>query len=550
MSNHAHPIVPMEEDLTHGSTAALGAANAGAAFPPLPPLPPSGCPDPTLDPNWPPQDDAGNYLYNTFADDGIMQTIAKALTYIDSHPGDPTGTIVLAKIFFRLSSLPPSVLTTVENKLKAEGISLDNISRLLGDGFYAASQFGFLYGYNGGTGGTINDFEGFAKQVEAAFGGTPPADPLLNAIWQAANYVTSYAFTYIQSTSEGHIAKYLVPPPTVDAFGNPIAPDDSVFVFKENYTNPDGTISQVRVYYDWTAARNAENTKPTPPWAITTLQRIESSIENSDGATGGPNPNIDTLDKELSGLQIGDSLDTFFTILRMTGDVGMAILAFMYEWEGYNMSSGLSGPADVMDKEKRLSQWAKQIEDDLKGMGAGLTPDQAMDLVGQTLSLFDTINQSGQLVNGLGSAVASAISSFQSVNIIWPPGNTASPPTTASAWTLFVNAASGGSVAGTLVSPKNLRDALQDTLFPSPPDVPSGEAPAANPDSGSVALQGMLGGFDGIITAVSSNSTAEVTSSQQMESLINAMDKVMTGVTDKTTGMNNAVILKTLTLPS
>lgn len=552
MTDNIYAVNPVRSNGSYGNTA-YGDSNGGMNFPPLPSMPPSNCPDPTNDPNWPPVDASGNYFTNNFNDNGIMQAVTNALAYIDDHPSDSTGYIVLAKIMYRLSGLHQpdgtSLLSIVEGKLQANGVNLSTVGNLMKDGIWYASQYGFLYGYNGGSSGTVGSFEGFAQAILAILPSSS-SDPLIQAMIDGSNYAVNNANEYVNgnySTTPpeyGHIYDGVHPPNAVDAFGNPIAKGDIIFAYNE--ANGDGTTTTV--FYDWTAAINAENGANTPQWATVTLQKIEASIENSNPASGGPNPDIDALDQELYGLKVGDSLDTFFAVLKQTGDVGMAILAFIYEWEGYNMSSGLSGPADVMDKEKQLSQWAKQIEDDLKGL-SNATPSQVSSIVGNTLALFDTIEESGQLSGGLGTAIASAMATFQSTNIAWPPG--ASPVTTASLWSLFTAAASGGTIDGTQVTPAALATALQNSLFPAPPTGGGSSAPPdGTGDTGSVALQGILGGFDGIITAVSSNSTAEVTSSQQMESLVQAMDKVMTGVTDKTTGINVAVIAKTLQLPS
>lgn len=564
MQYQTHSVNPVDTAISAGLAGSLGdAAGGNGTFPPLPNFPPSGAYDPTQDPNWPYQVD-GSYQPNGFNDDGFMQAFTNALTYIDAHPSDPQGYINLARIAYRLNGLTQggkTLLSIVEDKLQNEGVSLTPIGQMISSGIWYASQFGFLYGYPQGAGnqGTAAGYTGFADALAAQLPSSS-SDPFIQAMINANGVVNTGAGTFVSD----HIYTPSPGTPTTDAYGNPMQAGDIVYIFKEN----DGTGNLISVYYDWSAAIRGENGDTSIQGATTTLQRIESAIEDSDGAGGSagtPNPEVDELGQMLNGIQINDSLDTFLSILKSTGDVGMAILAFFFEWEGYSMNSNLSGPADVMDKEKRLSQWAKQIEDDLKelqsvyaqGSTAGqpgtVSPQEAQAaqrIAADTLALFDSINGSGQFSQGLGSAVQSALQTFFGTTITYtytPTSGTPMAPQTFSVMKLFVMAANGS------ITSQELGQALAQGINPLPPTPPTGTDPtpfSGGGDSGSVALQGILGGFDGLVTAVSSDSSAQVAGAQEGESKINAMDKVMTLVTDKTSGINTAVINKTLTLPA
>ncbi len=502
------------------------------SFPNLPPLPPydSGG-DPTTWFNWPPIGPDGNYEAYSLDGNGYMQVLMREITAIDAHPATSGNFLILAKTLFFLSQLKnPNGSHVLSDGDISFLNDTCNLGALLKDGIDYASQYAFLYGFGGYGPGTVGAFQAFANELQpllAQIKGAGDDNKFIDAMSDEVNQILDPTFSGNFMKDHINQGQY-----TVDAFGHTVQVGDIIWVYEEDYVDSHGVLQQRKIVFDWTAAQNehtadAQQGFNDPQWVTTTLQKITDSIENSAGAAGGPNPDIDTLDAALTKMQIIDALNTFFYILKETGDVGLAILAFIYEWEGYKMNSGLSGPADVMDKETQLSRWAKKIEDELKEIGnPGFDGEDVTEIVGNTLALVETIDESGQLSGGLGDAVAQLKETFETTMINFPPNQTA---TQRSLWDLMTDST---------VSPLDLAKALHESLAPSPG--------AGSTDPGALALQGVLGGFDGIVTAVSSNSTAQVTTSQQMQSLIQALDKIMTGVSDPKTGMNVAVIANTI----
>lgn len=522
---------PYSEQSHHGlgsSHHSLGSSDTGdnppVNWPVDPTIPPGGLDDPTLDPNWP--EDGGIWGKITHSDP--LQTLMAELTYIDAHPTSTQALIVFAKTVSRLQErgLVTGSIQAFLDQAKPLNINL------MKDGIDRNAMYAFLYGYpDSSTIGQWSAVQNYITALQNQLEQIPhTAGDYIDGMLSETNFIlgTSGSSTFKDQFMSAHSAGYNgTPIPDADVWGNPIEKGDIIWSYTDPVTHKTG-------YYDWSSAQRdlASGSPANADQDNETLRVINSIISNASGATGSSNMDISALDQILTKLQVQDALETFFSVLKLTGgDVGMAIMAFIFALEGDKMNQ-MSGSADVMDKQNKLSQDAKGIEDFLKGLTAQST--NTGDFRGLLQSLFTTISSSSQL-GGLSDAVQSAITTLSTTMVPYPAGQTGDPTkfTTRSLWDLITDPT---------VPNVNAKDpnssfsaAFNAMLFPT---IDPTKSPPTSPGQ---FLQSLLGGVDGIVTAVTSSSTQANTTASQLQSLIQALEKVMTGVVDPNNGIDTAV---------
>ena len=500
-----------------------GSGSDPVSFPTDPTIPQSGLSDPTLDPNFPPIGPDGQPQAYTLDGNGYMQKLMQLLNYIDAHPTSTQAFIIFAKTVAFLSQ--KGLLSPEDQQFLDQA----NVIEIMKRGIDHNVEYAFLYGYGSGAPGTWDAASAYAsslqdalEKMQAALGG-PGKNEYIDGMLSETGYILGTvppifpAPPFEAAFLASHIAGYggeAIPP--MDVWGNKIDAGDIIWGFSSK--GADG--KAIYIYYDWTKAQKGT---ANPDQDKITQETINSLILNSSGAVGNDHADMDFLDSMLTKMQIQDSLSTFFSVLKETGDVGMAILAFIYAWEGNKMND-LSGSADVMDKQHQLSENAKSIEDYFRNFANPVGTPPVSQLRGMLQALFTQIQSSSQF-GSLGDAVNTAIDTLNTTMIPFPPGSTT---TSRSIWDLITDPT---------VTNDQLQAALQQGLTPDP---------KAGGSSPSEALQGALGGIDGVVTAVTSASTQANTAAAQIQALIQAIDKVMTGVIDPNNGMNTAVVKNAL----
>jgi hypothetical protein len=166
-----------------------------------------------------------------------------------------------------------------------------------------------------------------------------------------------------------------------------------------------------------------------------------------------------------------------------------------------------------MDRQNQLSAMAKSLENYLKDAADGDVTNAA-NVRGTLQSIFVEIGASNQF-SGLQDAMNAAINTLS--------GDSGANWGEESFW---------GAMTDPNVSNAELATDMNENFSPTP------GSGVTNP---SETLQTIVGGVDGIVTAVSSASSQQTTMAQQLQAMIQAEDKPMLGVVDPNSGMDMAV---------
>lgn len=491
------------------------------SWPPAPPFPPSGVYN-TDETN--PFDANGNLNLNG---QSPQQILTYQLSYIVDHPSDPAAFNLFAKTISAMvqaknpDGSPMMTAAALQAWATGQGNSQDILTALQ-SAIDLSATYAFMYNYqtDGSTNPTapanwqsvvnyIQPLSTVLQSVQSSIGGAGQ-NSFIDTMVNETNWILGNTpppagqLTFEQQFMQSHTASSSIVGQT-DAGGYTIAAGDIVFSMQ---------LDGQTAYFDWTQAYENKDA-----FELNTINDMASGL---DPATGTQSSTINGLNSIIGGIQGQDFWNTFVQAMKMTGgDVGYAIMIAMDEM-GNNTLGQLNGNADVMDKQHQASQNALAIENYLRTLATAST---ARPLKENLLCLFTEISSLPQF-STLSPTVQSAITTLQTTQIAYPVGSSS----TRGVWSLLTDPS---------ISDASLLGALQNGLTPPA----TGSPPPSSPTE---ALQGVLGAIDSIVTAISSASSQATTNASQIESMIQAEAKVMTGVIDPNNGINTAVIRNTI----